>query len=104
MKEPPERPGCPAGEAMSDWPVMMSLAVADRIATLTLSRPPVNAISSEWVAQFAGLLDQLGARKDWTVLRLRSNQKAFCAGADLSQIQSFINAADGSDVMYAYVA
>jgi enoyl-CoA hydratase/carnithine racemase len=104
MKEPPERPAGPAEEAMSDRSVMMSLAVADRIATLTLSRPPVNAISSEWITQFGVLLDQLGARKDWTVLQLRSNQKAFCAGADLNQIGSFINATNGPDAMYTYVA
>jgi enoyl-CoA hydratase len=89
---------------MPDQSHMMSLTVADRIATLTLSRAPVNAISAEWIAQFDLRLDQLGARQDWTVLRLRSDQKAFCAGADLNQIQSLMDAADGPEAMYAYVA
>jgi len=89
---------------MPDQSHMMSLTVADRIATLTLSRAPVNAINTEWIAQFDRRLDQLEARADWTVLRLRSDQKVFCAGADLNQIRSLMDTVDGPDAMYAYVA
>ena len=89
---------------MPDQSHMMSLTVADRIATLTLSQAPVNAISTEWIAQFDRRLDQLAARSDWTVLLLRSDQKAFCAGADLNQIRSLMDTMDGPDAMYAYVA
>jgi enoyl-CoA hydratase len=89
---------------MPDQSHMMSLTVTDRIATLTLSRAPVNAISTEWIAQFDLQLDQLVARPDWRVLRLRSDQKAFCAGADLNQIRSLIDAVDGPDEMFSYVA
>ena len=76
---------------MPDQSHMMSLTVADRIATLTLSRAPVNAINTKWIAQFDLRLDQLEARPDWTVLRLRSDQKVFCAGADLNQIRSLVD-------------
>lgn len=83
---------------------MINLAVSGRIATLTLSRPPVNAISDEWVRLFGERLDALAGRSDWHVLHVRSDQKVFCAGADLHQIRERINAADGPDRMYAYVA
>ena len=41
---------------------MLRISVADRIATLCLSRPPVNAISEEWVRRFSQTLDDLAAR------------------------------------------
>lgn len=65
---------------------MFELAVRDQVAVLTLCRPPVNAMSAEWVAAFHEKLDTLVARDDWSVLHLRSVQKIFCAGADLRQI------------------
>ncbi len=83
---------------------MFSLNVAEGVATLTLSRPPVNAISEEWIRAFDRTLDELAARADWNVLHLRSDQKVFCAGADLNEIHERIEAPDGPDRMYAYVA
>ena len=83
---------------------MFDMTVADAVASLTLSRPPVNAISEEWICRFDGTLDDLAARSDWRVLHLRSNQKVFCAGADLKQVRNRIDAPDGPDRMYAYVA
>jgi enoyl-CoA hydratase/carnithine racemase len=64
----------------------------------------VNAISDEWVRQFDARLDELTARADWKILHIRSDQKAFCAGADLKEVQARIDEHDGPDRMYAYVA
>ena len=83
---------------------MIAVDIADRIATMTLSRPPVNAISSAWLTLFASRLDELAARADWHVLHVRSDQKVFCAGADLSEIRERFGPADGTDRMLAYVA
>lgn len=83
---------------------MLRISVADRIATLCLSRPPVNAISEEWVRRFSQILDDLAARSDWSVLHLISDQKVFCAGADLAEIRAHVDAPGGPDRMYAYVA
>ena len=47
---------------------MFALNIAEGVATLTLSRPPVNAISEEWLRRFDGELDGLVARDDWKVL------------------------------------
>ncbi len=83
---------------------MFSMKVDDSVATLTLSRPPVNAISEEWVHQFENLLDELAARQDWNVLHLRSDQAVFCAGADLKEMLNRIDAPNGPDRAYSYVA
>jgi len=68
---------------------MLELSIANRVATLTLCRPPVNALSEEWGEAFERELDDLMQRDDWNVLHLRSAQKVFAAGADLAQIHSW---------------
>ena len=83
---------------------MFRLSISDQIATLILSRPPVNAISEEWVRLFSDVLDDLSGRTGWNLLHLRSDQKVFCAGADLAQVREHIDAPTGPDRMYAYVA
>ena len=83
---------------------MLKLAIADAVATLTLSRSPVNAINEDWVRLFCNMLDDLAARKNWNVLHLRSDQRVFCAGADLAQVREYMDAPRGPDRMYAYVA
>jgi enoyl-CoA hydratase/carnithine racemase len=83
---------------------MLETDIANGVATLTLTRPPVNAISEAWVRGFEAALDRLAALGNWTVLHLRSNQKVFCAGADLKEVRERIEAPDGPDRMYAYVA
>jgi enoyl-CoA hydratase/carnithine racemase len=83
---------------------MITVAVAARIATLTLDHPPVNAISPEWLELFSARLDELAQRSDWHVLHIRSELNVFCAGADIGQIRECIGAADGPDRMLAYVA
>jgi enoyl-CoA hydratase len=82
---------------------MFQTQTADRVTTLTLSHSPVNAISEEWVRNFEAKLDQL-AGTACTVLYIRSDQKVFCAGADLKEVRERMDAADGPDRMYAYVA
>jgi enoyl-CoA hydratase len=67
---------------------MFELDVAHSIATVTLARPPVNAMNDAWVAAFHQLLDGLEAREDWSVLCIRSALKLFCGGADLKQIEA----------------
>lgn len=83
---------------------MITLAVGGGIATLTLNRPPVNAINPAWLTLFGSKLDELAARADWHVLHLRSGQKVFSAGADLSVIRECFPATDGADRMLAFVA
>jgi enoyl-CoA hydratase/carnithine racemase len=82
---------------------MILASLLDGVATLTLARPPVNAISDEWLTAFDAALDRLGTH-GCTVLHIRSNQNVFCAGADLAEISRRMSLADGADRMYAFVA
>lgn len=77
---------------------------SDAVTTLTLSHPPVNAISEEWVRAFETKLDELDRGQRSAVLHIRSEQKVFCAGADLKEVRARMDASDGPDRMYAYVA
>jgi enoyl-CoA hydratase/carnithine racemase len=83
---------------------MIGMNIIGPVATLTLSRPPVNAISEEWLREFDSKLDTLAAGPPCTVLHIRSDQKAFCAGADLKEMRARMDVADGPDRTYAYVA
>nr|WP_319564421.1 enoyl-CoA hydratase/isomerase family protein [uncultured Rhodoferax sp.] len=69
------------------------------VVRITLQRAPVNAISTEFIAGFMQVLDGLTDKTDLSVLHLRSDQKAFCAGADLAQVQSCFAIEGGADVM-----
>jgi len=83
---------------------MFVMSTNDAVTTLTLCHPPVNAISEEWVRAFEAKLDELGRGPRSTVLHIRSEQKVFCAGADLKEVRARMDMADGPDRMYAYVA
>ena len=69
---------------------MLELEVVGGVAVLTLCRPPVNAMSPEWVTRFNALLDELQGRTDWSVLHLRSafrlsGQVDHCEAAQAAQ-------------------
>lgn len=83
---------------------MFEVLVRERIATVTMCREPVNALSEEWGDEFERQLDVLGARDDWSVLHLRSNQKVFAAGADLAQIHSWVSQATPARRLSSYIA
>ena len=73
---------------------LIDLAVAERIATVTLGRAPVNAFNAEMFAAFHAILDDLAARSDWSVLHIRSALKVFSGGADLAEITTRFSAPD----------
>lgn len=72
------------------------------VTTLTLSCPPVNAIDAAFVTALNAALDRIESERS-TLVVIRSDQKCFCAGADLSMIQGYVTATDGVDNMLAYV-
>jgi len=69
------------------------------VVRITMQRAPVNAISTKFIAGFIQVLDGVAAKTDLAVLHLRSDQKAFCAGADLEQVQSCFAMEGGADAM-----
>lgn len=77
---------------------MIRLAIAEGIAVATLARPPVNAINEAWVERLREVIAQA---KDCAVLLIRSDQKVFCAGADLALMRSRFDSAEGREQMVA---
>lgn len=67
---------------------MLSTERVGRVRVATLCRPPVNALDGELIARLDALLEEVTADPEIAVLHIRSDQKAFCAGADLALMQS----------------
>jgi enoyl-CoA hydratase len=78
---------------------MITLERKGHVAVATLSRPPVNALDDALVARLDAVLDEIAGDNDVTVLHIRSDQKAFCAGADLALMRSCFATAGGPDAM-----
>jgi methylglutaconyl-CoA hydratase len=63
----------------------LTIAVQDRIARITLSRPEVrNAFNDEVILELKAAFESVGARDDVRAVVLAAVGPAFCAGADLN--------------------
>jgi methylglutaconyl-CoA hydratase len=63
----------------------LTIAVQDRIARITLSRPEVrNAFNDEVIQQLKAAFEDVGQRPDVRAVVLAAEGPAFCAGADLN--------------------
>jgi enoyl-CoA hydratase len=63
----------------------VGLEVADRVATVTLQRPPVNALDLPTRQRLLDLFDELGERDDVGCVILTGAGRNFCAGADIKE-------------------
>ncbi len=63
----------------------LKLEVADFVATVTLDRPPVNAMNRAMRQEIVQAFDELHDREDVRAVVLTGAGKAFCAGADLKE-------------------
>jgi len=81
----------------------VELEQRSRVLVATLSRAPVNALNALLIAQLHAVLDRAIADDSVALLHLRSEQRAFCAGADLALIQAGFATAQGPDEMTAVV-
>ncbi len=78
---------------------LVSIERVGGVVTATMSRRPVNALNDELIERLDELLDQVIDDREVVVLHLRSDQPAFCAGADLALMQSCFGTFEGPDVM-----
>jgi methylglutaconyl-CoA hydratase len=63
----------------------LTIAIADKLATVTLNRPDVrNAFNETAIAELALAFDELGRNDLVRAVVLAANGPAFCAGADLN--------------------
>lgn len=63
----------------------LKLDVKDYVATVTMARAPVNAMSGGFRREIIPLIDSLHDRSDVRVIVLTSAFKVFCAGADIKE-------------------
>ncbi len=78
---------------------MIKLEFKDKVACLTLQRPPVNALNNQLIKSIDSAIDEVASRVDITVLHIRSSEKVFCAGADLEQVRAHFSSVDGPTAM-----
>ncbi len=78
---------------------MLTLERVGHVAVATLSRPPVNALDPALIARLEVALEEAIDDPEVTVLHLRSEQKAFCAGADLALMRECFSKRGGTDAM-----
>jgi len=58
--------------------------ISDRVATVTLDRPPVNALDSVAIRELTAVFRTLGSTMDASVIVLSApGDRIFCAGIDL---------------------
>jgi enoyl-CoA hydratase/carnithine racemase len=75
-------------------------SVSDGVATVTLNRPDkLNPLTFESYADLRDLLHELPYRGDTTVLVIRGQGKAFCAGGDVNEIIGELIKMDAHDLM-----
>ena len=71
---------------------MLTTERSGRVVVATLARPPVTALDGELIACLDAVLDQVTADPEIAVLHIRSDQKTFCAGADLALMRACFTA------------
>ena len=81
---------------------MISFSKDGNVGAITLSRASVNAMNAAFITALNAALDAAEAAKP-TVLVIKSDQKCFCAGADLGLIAGFFEEDNGTEGMVAYV-
>lgn len=64
---------------------VVKLEVADRVAIVTLDRPPMNAISAQVIAELGEIAQEAAESDEIGALVLWGGKKIFAAGADISE-------------------
>lgn len=68
---------------------LILVSIKDKVALVTLNRPPLNILTLEMTAELRRTLHQLEVDEDVRVVVLRgSGERAFCAGADIKEFPS----------------
>ena len=78
------RPRSPGGDPTAGF---VRVEVEDRIAIVTIDRPPVNALNSDLIRELTRTFEGMGKRKDvGAVILTGAGEKAFVAGADIAEM------------------
>jgi len=79
---------------------MISLVIMRNTATVTLCRPPVNAINEDWIDHLDSALDDIAANEEIGVLWIRSAERLFSTGADLNLMRGRYDTAGGRGLWF----
>jgi enoyl-CoA hydratase len=80
-----------SGQGAADGQVLVE--IADRVAAVTLDRPPANALSSGFYKEISAALERVAADPEVSVMVLMSaSPRAFCAGADVTELAALSGA------------
>jgi len=60
-------------------------SIEDRIATITLDRPPANALSSGLLREISGVLDEIEENSEIRAIVIHGHGRFFSAGADIKE-------------------
>jgi len=82
---------------------MFEISHQGSVSVLTLSHPPANAIGHAWLVEFENILDQLEDNDQTSILHIRSDQKIFCAGADLKEYRQRMESGESPEQYKAYL-
>ena len=90
-------------------PDFVSLEVADRVATIRLERPPMNALSLQVQREIAEAAGEVSARDDVGAVVLYGGTRLFAAGADVKEMagmsyQDMVRASSGLQDSFSAVA
>lgn len=75
-------------DARGDRAGRVTLAVDNGVALVTLDRPPLNALSAGILADLAGQANALGADPSVKAVVITGNDRAFAAGADVTEFSA----------------
>ncbi|MDI4663576.1 enoyl-CoA hydratase/isomerase family protein [Xanthobacter autotrophicus] len=81
----------------------LTLAFDGAVATVTLCRPPVNAIDDAMLDALLAAIARVEANGQVSLLRFRSRGKLFCAGADLEMVAARVARDTGAEEMVSSV-
>ncbi len=79
---------------MSDY---IKTDLVNKMAHITLSRMPANALVREMYLDIANAFYELGERDDVAIIVLRAEGKIFCGGNDISEFEAFNSRSTAED-------
>jgi len=90
-------------------PEFVSVEVADRVATVLLQRPPMNALCLQMQREIKGAAEELSGRADVGAVVIYGGPKVFAAGADIKEMsgmsyQDMLRASVGLQDAFSAVA
>lgn len=75
----------------------IKMDIIEKVAHVTLNRPPANALVRGMYLEIANAFYELGERDDVAIIVLRAEGKIFCGGNDISEFDAFNSRSTAED-------